>query len=61
MTAPWLTAGVRVSGLVLASVEHSTTADDKTIEGLTLVTAPGEIRIPSRVRACSRSRSSRTG
>jgi hypothetical protein len=42
VTAPWLTAGKRVAGLALASVSPSTTTtDDKTIDGLTLVYGQG--------------------
>lgn len=42
VTAPWLTAGKRVSGLALASVNPSTTTtNEKTIEGVTLVYGTG--------------------
>ena len=61
VTAPWLTAGKRVSGLVLASVNPSTTTtNDKTIEGVTLVYGTGRGRIPNQVVACSLSRNCRS-
>jgi hypothetical protein len=48
VTAPWLTAGQRVAGLGLTSVNSSTTTTDdgKTIDGVTLIYGKGEGLFP---------------